>query len=191
MIAATNRDLTAEIRKGTFREDLFYRLNTIELAVPALRERADDIPRFIDHFADFYAARMAVPRWVPDAATVARFARYRWPGNVRQLAQTVERIYVLGVVPEFDDLPSDTANTDSRSAATSPVAGDGFQIPPELLNLEVLRGFAVRQALAITAGHKGRAAELLGVHINTMTRLVEESVPESSQRRIGRPRKAR
>jgi hypothetical protein len=60
-----------------------------------------------------------------------------------------------------------------------------------MLNLEALRQFAVRQALAITDGHKGRAAELLGVHINTMTRLVEEAVPAAGQRRIGRPRKAR
>jgi DNA-binding NtrC family response regulator len=189
VIAATNRDLTAEVRKGAFREDLYYRLNTIELAVPPLRERSEDIPLFIDHFAEFYAARMAVPRWTPDAATIAKFMRYPWPGNVRQLAQTIERIYVLGSVPELADAPAPepVANHGGMAAAVA----DDFQLPPELLNLETLRRFAVRQALALTDGHKGRAAELLGVHINTMTRLVEEAVPTVSQRRIGRPRKAR
>jgi DNA-binding NtrC family response regulator len=189
VIAATNRNLAAEVRKGTFREDLYYRLNTIELAVPPLRERPEDIPLFIDHFAEFYASRMAVPRWTPDAATIAQFMRYPWPGNVRQLAQTIERIYVLGSVPELADAPAPepVANHGGMAAAVA----DDFQLPPELLNLETLRRFAVRQALALTDGHKGRAAELLGVHINTMTRLVEEAVPTVSQRRIGRPRKAR
>jgi DNA-binding NtrC family response regulator len=189
VIAATNRDLAAEIRRGAFREDLFYRLNTLELAVPALRDRPDDIPLFIDHFADFYAARMDVPRWMPDAATVAKFTHYSWPGNVRQLAQTIERIYVLGTVPDLDDAPA--AEPEPPAERITAAAADDFQLPPELLNLEALRRFAVRQALAITDGHKGRAAQLLGVHLNTMTRLADEAVPESSQRRIGRPRKAR
>jgi DNA-binding NtrC family response regulator len=187
VIAATNRDLAAEVSKGNFREDLYYRLNTIELAVPPLRERPEDIPLFIDHFAEFYAARMAVPRWTPDASTIAKFMRYPWPGNVRQLAQTIERIYVLGSVPDLPDAPA--PEIPALRIASAPA--DDFQLPPELLNLEALRRFAVRQALALTDGHKGRAAELLGVHINTMTRLVEEAVPTVSQRRIGRPRKAR
>ena len=189
VIAATNRELAAEVRKGTFRQDLFYRLNTIELAVPPLRDRWEDIPLFIDHFADHYAEKMAAPRWSPDAATVAKFLGHRWPGNVRELAQTIERIYVLGTIPDLEDTaPSETAAPQAR---LSPVAAEGFQIPADLLNLEVLRRLAVRQAMAVTEGHKGRAAELLGVHINTMTRLVEDAVPASSQRRIGRPRKAR
>jgi DNA-binding NtrC family response regulator len=187
VIAATNRDLAVEVSRGTFREDLFYRLNTIELAVPPLRERPEDIPLFIDHFAEFYAARMAMPRWTPDASTIAKFMCYPWPGNVRQLAQSIERIYVLGSVPDLPDAPA--PEIPALRIASAPT--DDFQLPPELLNLETLRRFAVRQALALTDGHKGRAAELLGVHINTMTRLVEEAVPTVSQRRIGRPRKAR
>jgi DNA-binding NtrC family response regulator len=193
VIAATNRDLGAQVGKGAFREDLFYRLNTIELEIPPLRERLDDIPLFVDHFADFYAAKLGLPRWTPDEAVVARFIGHAWPGNVRQLAQTIERVYVLGVGPAlagtFPSAAAPPARATAQPASSTPSAG--FELPAELLNLEALRRFAVRQALARTDGHKGRAAELLGVHINTMTRLVEEAVPVSSQRRIGRPRKAR
>lgn len=190
VIAATNRDLAAEVLAGTFREDLYYRLNTIEIPVPPLRERPADIPLFVEHFSQFYAARLGMPLWTPDAETLDRLARHRWPGNVRQLAQTVERRYILGEMPSLADAPA-AAPAPSTPPAGPPAELAGFLLPVELLNLETLRRFAVRQALAATAGHKGRAAELLGVHLNTMTRLVEESVPESGQRRVGRPRKAR
>jgi len=189
VIAATNRDLTADIREGTFREDLYYRLNTIELAVPPLRERAADIPLFVDHFRRFFAAKFGVAPWQPDAATLARFTRYRWPGNVRQLAQVIERIYALDappMLPADDDLPGLPGMVkDTGGAGAAPLSIDA---PLPVVNLEALKKLAVRQALAMTAGHKGKAAELLGVHLNTMTRLVEEAMPEMSRRRTGRAR---
>jgi DNA-binding NtrC family response regulator len=183
VIAATNRDLTADVRAGKFREDLFYRLNTIELAVPALRDRVSDIPLFVDHFRRFFAQKFGVAAWQPDAATLNRFMRYRWPGNVRQLAQVIERVYALDAPPL---LPADDAATPAPPrppAAASPVAVDH---PLPVVNLDELRKLAVRQALAMTEGHKGKAAQLLGVHLNTMTRLVEEAMPEASLRRTGR-----
>jgi DNA-binding NtrC family response regulator len=189
VIAATNRDLSADVRDGKFREDLYYRLNTIELAVPPLRDRASDIPLFVDHFRTFFAEKFGVNPWQPDAATLSRFMRYRWPGNVRQLSQVIERVYALGTPPDIptdDDVPG--ANSHELSAvglAALPLALDQ---PLPVVNLEELRKLAVRQALAMTDGHKGRAAELLGVHINTMTRLVEEALPEASLRRTGRRR---
>ena len=106
ILAATNRVLDAEVDRGTFRADLFFRLNTIEIHVPALRERADDIPLFVRHFSAVLAARLSREAWFPDAATLDRMMRYRWPGNVRQLAQFVERVYVFGSVP---DLPEEEA----------------------------------------------------------------------------------
>ena len=184
VIAATNRDLTADVRAGKFREDLFYRLNTIELAVPALRDRPTDIPLFIDHFRFFFAAKFGVEPWTPDAATQARFMRYRWPGNVRQLAQVIERVYALDAPPL---LPADADTATLESAVVAPAvapAGSGSPLP--VVNLDELRKLAVRQALAMTEGHKGKAAQLLGVHLNTMTRLVEEAMPEASLRRTGR-----
>jgi DNA-binding NtrC family response regulator len=184
VIAATNRDLTADVRAGKFREDLFYRLNTIELAVPALRDRPTDIPLFIDHFRLFFAAKFGVEPWTPDAATQARFMRYRWPGNVRQLAQVIERVYALDAPPV---LPADEGLATVESEVVTPAvapAGSGNPLP--VVNLDELRKLAVRQALAMTEGHKGKAAQLLGVHLNTMTRLVEEAMPEASLRRQGR-----
>ena len=180
VVAATNRDLAAEVRKGTFREDLYYRLNTIELAVPPLRERLADIPLFVEHFARHCSEKFSRPLWEPDAETIARFMRYRWPGNIRQLAQTIERIYAFGAVPELPDEPPETPE---------PIAPVNETRPPEVerqlpvLNLDELRRLAVRQALAVTAGHKGQAAQLLGVHLNTMTRFVAEAVPEASRQR--------
>jgi DNA-binding NtrC family response regulator len=191
VIAATNRDLTAYVREGKFREDLYYRLNTIELAVPPLRDRSADIPLFVDHFRLFFAERFGVAPWQPDAGALARFMRYRWPGNVRQLSQVIERIYALGGPPTLPD-NDDVAAPESQDLPASAIAGLPLTIenPLPLVNLEELRKLAVRQALAMTDGHKGKAAQLLGVHLNTMTRLVEEAMPEMSQRRTGRRRVA-
>ena len=186
VVAATNRQLEAAIDEGTFREDLFFRLNTIEIVVPPLRERADDIPMFLDHFCRHFAERFEVEVWEPDAAMLARLVSYGWPGNVRQLAQVVERYYALGELPV---LPDQTAAEQAPSLPTAPEpangglgnVGDEALLPA--LNLETLRRIAVRQALALTNGHKGKAAALLGVHINTMTKLVEEAAPGHSRRR--------
>lgn len=184
VIAATNRDLTADIRAGRFREDLFYRLNTIELAVPPLRDRPTDIPLFVDHFRLFFAEKFGVTPWQPDAATLARFMRYRWPGNVRQLAQVIERVYALDAPPS---LPTDADAAAVPSPASLPLPlPASIDNPLPVVNLDELRKLAVRQALAMTDGHKGKAAQLLGVHLNTMTRLVEEAMPEASLRRTGR-----
>ena len=182
VIAATNRDLTDDIRTGKFREDLFYRLNTIELAVPPLRERVADIPRFVDHFRRFFAAKFGVAPWQPDAATMAQFMRYRWPGNVRQLAKVIERVYALDAPPILP-VHDDSVTMEQASTAALP-SGNDISLP--VVNLEELKKIAVRQALAMTDGHKGKAAQLLGVHLNTITRLVEEALPEASRRRQGR-----
>ncbi len=190
VIAATNRDLTAEIREGRFREDLFYRLNTIELAVPPLRDRVSDIPLFVDHFRRHFAEKFSMAAWEPDASTLARFMRYRWPGNVRQLCQIVERVYALGqppMLPDGDDIPApESQDLSAEAIAALPLTID---TPLPIVNLEELRKMAVRQALAMTDGHKGKAAQLLGVHLNTMTRLVEEAMPEASRRRVRAPRR--
>ena len=96
VIAATNRDLEAEVDAGTFRKDLLYRLNTVHLAVPPLRARPEDIPRFIHHFAAHFSREYGVPLWQPDEDLIERLTAHSWPGNVRQLAQTVQRVYKIG-----------------------------------------------------------------------------------------------
>jgi transcriptional regulator with PAS, ATPase and Fis domain len=101
VVAATNRDLQAEVMKGTFREDLYFRLNMIELRIPPLRERPEDIPEFIDFFADQYARSYRMERWQPSPETITEFSAFDWPGNVRQLSHVIEQAYVLQMEPEL------------------------------------------------------------------------------------------
>jgi len=171
VVAATNRDLQSEVMKGTFREDLYFRLNMIELRIPPLRERPEDIPEFIDFFADQYARSYRMERWQPSPETITEFSAFDWPGNVRQLSHVIEQAYVLQMEPE---LP----------ARSRPVAAVVMEEPEELtltadgklpfVDLNMLRKCAVKQALEMTRGHKSRAAKLLGVHPNTMTRIIAE-----------------
>jgi DNA-binding NtrC family response regulator len=159
VVAATNRDLELEVIEGRFREDLYYRLNMVEFNVPPLRNRVDDIPQFVDYFSRKFAARYQRPLWRPNSETIREFCEYRWPGNVRQLANIIEQAYVLDCEPRLPDRPS----TQRLADASLP-----------FMDLGQLRRAAVRQALRATRGHKSRAARLLGVHPNTMTRLLAQ-----------------
>lgn len=159
VIAATNRDLEVEVAEGRFREDLYYRLNMVELRVPALRDRNEDIPQFVEFFSERFAGKYARPRWRPDADRLREFCEYAWPGNLRQLSQVIEQSYVLDCEPV---LPS------ARNSV-----GPTSRLPS--MNLDKLRSLALKQALQATGGHKGRAAKLLGVHANTLTRLLAQS----------------
>jgi DNA-binding NtrC family response regulator len=159
VVAATNRDLELEVIEGRFREDLYYRLNMVEFNVPPLRHRVDDIPQFVEYFSRKFAARYQRPLWRPSGEAMREFCEYRWPGNVRQLANIIEQAYVLDCEPRLPDRP----NTQRLADASLP-----------FMDLGQLRRAAVRQALRATRGHKSRAARLLGVHPNTMTRLLAQ-----------------
>jgi DNA-binding NtrC family response regulator len=159
VVAATNRDLELEVAEGRFREDLYYRLNMVEFQVPPLRQRVDDIPQFVEYFSRKFAARYERPLWKPSADTLREFCEYRWPGNVRQLANIIEQAYVLDCEPRLPERPM----TQRAIETTLP-----------FMDLSQLRRAAVQQALRATRGHKSRAARLLGVHPNTMTRLLAQ-----------------
>lgn len=171
VIAATNRDLVTEVAAGRFREDLFYRLNMVELRMPPLRERVDDIPELIEFFSNRFSTKYRRPLWRPDATTLRDFCEFEWPGNVRQLSHIIEQSYVLDAAPS---LP--------RSDAVN-------RVPSALpyFNLGRLREEAVRQALEATRGHKGRAAKLLGVHPNTLTRLLSQPATDGGERPAAPP----
>jgi DNA-binding NtrC family response regulator len=158
VIAATNRNLETEVAEGRFREDLYYRLNMVELQVPALRKRMEDIPQFVDFFANRFAKQYQRAVWRPTAEELQSFCEYSWPGNVRQLSHVIEQGYVLGTTP---CVPSAKQSVDNS------------RLP--YFNLMKLREAAIKQALQATGGHKGRAARLLGVHANTLTRLLDQS----------------
>jgi DNA-binding NtrC family response regulator len=159
IIAATNRRLDEEVAEGKFREDLYYRLNLVELRMPPLRERTADIPLFIDYFSAKFAKRYEQPVWRPNADELAAFCEYSWPGNIRQLSYVLEQSYVLQCTPAVP----------GRSALEELGRCD---LP--FTDLCRLRRAAVEQALRTAGGHKGRAAKMLGVHPNTMTRLLGE-----------------
>ncbi|MEM9352581.1 MAG: sigma-54 dependent transcriptional regulator [Planctomycetota bacterium] len=159
VVAATNRDLELDVAEGRFREDLYYRLNLVELQMPPLRDRVQDIPLFVDYFSQKLAARYDQPVWQPTPEVLRRFCEYRWPGNIRQLSYVIEQAYVLQCEPQ---LPGESAEGDRQ----------GADLP--FTNLSKLRRAALEQALRTTGGHKGRAAQLLGVHPNTLTRLLSQ-----------------
>ena len=158
IIAATNRDLEVEVAEGRFREDLYFRLNMVHLQVPALRQRVQDIPAFIRFFSEKFALQYDREPWHPTNEELSEFCEYHWPGNIRQLSHAIEQAYVL------DARPSVPRSKTRPAVETS--------LP--FFNLERLRLTALRQALKATRGHKGKAARLLGVHANTLTRMLAE-----------------
>lgn len=163
VIAATNRDLEKEVYEGRFREDLYYRLNMVELHVPPLRERVDDIPHFVQYFSSRFAGKYGRNVWQPTQEQLQEFCEFPWQGNLRQLGHVIEQAYVLDCEP------------------TLPNKRPGSTATPALpcTDLSKLRRLAVEQALRSTQGHKGRAAKLLGVHPNTMTRLLAQITDET------------
>jgi two-component system response regulator HydG len=102
VLAATHRDLEAEVRRGTFREDLFYRLNVVALHIPPLRERPEDIPVLARHFLDRFAERFGMPVPINPEPLIDRLAGHSWPGNVRELENAIERVIALSTEGELD-----------------------------------------------------------------------------------------
>jgi transcriptional regulator with GAF, ATPase, and Fis domain len=165
VVAATNRDLEKMIREGTFREDLYYRLNVIALHLPALRERREDIPLLASHFAALTSRRLGRPvaGFTPEAR--ACLQRYDWPGNVRELANAVERAIVLGegdlIRPE--DLPEILLDA-------GPPPGSAGARYHEVLHETKKR--LILDTLAEARGNVTKAAAVLGLHPNYLHRLI-------------------
>jgi two-component system, NtrC family, response regulator AtoC len=168
VIAATHRDLDAMIQDGSFREDLFYRLDVIPIEIPPLRERRQDIPAMAEHFRDEVNAREG--RQVQGFAldVMQRLCSYDWPGNVRELENLVERLVVVatGRMVVIDDLPPNlrTSVIDLESA-TLELPSSGVDLRTLLSQLE---DKLIGQALERTGGNKNRAAELLGMNRTTL-----------------------
>ena len=171
VIAATNKDLEEAVKRGTFREDLYYRLNVLRVEMPALRSRADDVALLAQHFVETYGREFNRPVRGLSRATEEAFRQYAWPGNVRELRNLVERAVLLS---EHDMLePSDFDTL--RSARGRSATGDGgFDLPPEGVNLEAVEKSFVLQALERTGGNQTRAAVLLGLHRDQIRYRVEK-----------------
>jgi len=157
VIAATNVDLRAALEQGTFREDLYYRLNVVPLNIPALRERKEDIPYLAAHFAKKFNAELT-------EGAIERLMSYHWPGNVRELENVIERSALLAAGPRVEaaDIKIDTAQR-ARPAAT---AADHFI--PEGMTLDEYEQSIIREALKRANGNKSQAARLLGLTRNAL-----------------------
>ena len=171
VIAATNRDLQAEVKAGRFREDLYYRLSVVELAVPALRDRREDIPALLDHFlAEFGRKDGQVYHLHPEARGVLE--AYAWPGNVRELSNAVENLTQLsrGLEITVDDLPPKIQADVLKKALRRPVEG---QAQPNLVEDWPSLDELERRYIQLLIGkhkEKQRIAEILGVDRTTLYR---------------------
>jgi DNA-binding NtrC family response regulator len=173
VIAATNADLRAALENGTFREDLYYRLNVLPLNIPPLRQRKVDIPYLADHFVKKIAKDMGRPCRLSDEA-LERLMAYEWPGNVRELENAIERSIVLcsGDVLRADDIKLDTNRT-------RPVQSANFL--PDGMNLDQYEQSIIREALRRANGNKSQAARLLGITRNALRyRLTQMGIEDSA-----------
>ncbi|HEY4762768.1 MAG TPA: sigma-54 dependent transcriptional regulator [Candidatus Sulfotelmatobacter sp.] len=162
VLSATNSDLSAACASGQFREDLLFRLNTVEIHLPALRERREDIPALAAHFLARYAARYRRPVQGFDSAAVQTLMQYSWPGNVRELDHTIERAVLMCRTEEIQ--PADL----SLSSQRAPSQG------LEDLSLEAVETMLVRKALQRYQGNVSQAAEALGLSRGALYRRMEK-----------------
>jgi DNA-binding NtrC family response regulator len=168
VVAATNRNLEEEVKKGKFREDLYYRLNVLPIALPPLRARADDIPRLADYFVDTYNTefRKRVRRVAPE--TMKRLQSYGWPGNIRELRNSIERAMLLA---DGEDL---TDKDFPLATGSAPRLTEGVQLPAHGIDLESLERSLVVQALERSGWNQTRAASLLGLNRDQIRYRIEK-----------------
>jgi DNA-binding NtrC family response regulator len=156
IVAATNCDLRQEVKGGRFREDLYYRLNVVNIHLPPLRERRGDIPLLIDHFLGKKKGARVKKKLTREA--MAALQRYDWPGNIRELANVIERAIILSSGAEIgiDDLAIQVPGPDA-----------------ETKTLAELEREHISKTLALVAGNKTRAARTLGISLRNLYRKIE------------------
>ena len=188
VIAATHQNLDSNVKEGSFREDLYHRLNVIRLHLPALRERVEDIPELADHFLQITAKELDIETKRLRPQSLDLFSRYDWPGNVRQLENACRRATIMAPAQEIDveDLP-DELRADDGAQLRAP--GDDWEMALKkwaerqvvstktpVLDEAIPRfeRIMIRVALAQTRGRRQDAARLLGWGRNTLTRKIKE-----------------
>ena len=171
VIAATNRDLEAAVRQGGFRQDLFFRLNVVQIKLPPLLERKSDIPLLVSSFLEKFSEKNGAVRTISEDAMV-RLMAYDWPGNVRELENAIERAVALGSGPilHVGDLPSNLQYGASERMPRN----------DELLPLDELERRAILRALRESAGDKLAAARLLGIGKTTLYRKLKQYGAQST-----------
>ena len=181
LIAATNRDLRAALEEGTFREDLYYRLNVVPIDIPPLREHKEDIPDLVDHFFNRFARENGKDIHAITPGALKLLMDYHWPGNVRQLENIVERGVALAAGPLLD---VDDIHLDQRgpAAATLSAGEGGVPFLPEGMTLELWEDEMIREAMRRANGNKSEAARLLGLSRNALRyRLAKLGVADEAE----------
>jgi transcriptional regulator with PAS, ATPase and Fis domain len=160
LISSTNRPPADAIRDGLLRDDLFYRISTITIHVPPLRERTDDIQLLTDHFLSTYAKKYERPITGVSQAAYQRLFSHAWPGNVRELQNVIERAVLLAKGNKIEplDLPFDNGSLPEGAAQN-----DAWDVPPNM-TLEDIEKLVIEKTLQRTGGNKQAAANLLGIY---------------------------
>jgi DNA-binding NtrC family response regulator len=184
IIAATHRDLKAEVAAGRFRLDLYYRLNVFAMRLPPLRERIGDIPLLVEHFLESSRAK-GMPAMDLSEEWLDAFRSYDWPGNVRELKHCIERLSAMQSEngPQFEDLPTalryvpaaKAASALSRDQFESP-AVPGFRLTPPspVISLPESERRTITHALQATGGERGKTARMLGIGRTTLYRKMKQ-----------------
>lgn len=210
VLAASNRDLAREVKRGAFREDLFYRLNVVSLRVPPLRDRREEIPVLVEHFLERYGQEHGCPPLSVSETTLRRLTQYDWPGNVRELENIVKRIVILGseaVVDELQELERsaalDAPQSDAPATGGPPGDGQWGELGSDALGLkEVVRKVAedaerrvLKTVLDQVRWRRVEAAQLLRISYKTLLekikyyeldRRLAEPAPAAPPRFVGR-----
>jgi DNA-binding NtrC family response regulator len=185
LVAATNRDLRAALEQGTFREDLYYRLNVVPISIPPLREHKEDIPYLVDHFIERFSREAGKQMSGITPGALNMLLNFHWPGNVRELENIIERAVAFANDATIDvqDIRLDLSPVRDRPATSSAggVAASG-PFPPEGMTLEQYEDEIIREAVHRANGNKSQAARLLGLSRNALRyRLSKMGVPDDAE----------
>ncbi|MGH8091835.1 MAG: sigma 54-interacting transcriptional regulator, partial [Rudaea sp.] len=162
VIAASARDLDVQVKAGAFREELYYLLNVLPLAVPPLRERAEDVPELLHLYADFFAGRDRLHGRHFTSAAQKRLCAYAWPGNVRELRNLVQRVLVMGGAADVETAEVEAALGAVASAVTPSTAGIDFDLPLREAREQFERAYLLHQ-LQQAGGSVGKLAKAAGM----------------------------
>jgi DNA-binding NtrC family response regulator len=168
-MAATNKDLSEEIRRNRFREDLFYRLNVVEINIPPLRQRMEDLPSLVESFLDGFKKKYNKPAIKMSTAALKTLENFDWPGNIRELRNVVERAVVLSRSEEIvpDDFP--------EKIRQKPLPADEFSSEDQIMPLAEMERIYVKRVLEFTKGNKLQAARLLDIDPKTLRSKLQEN----------------
>jgi two-component system NtrC family response regulator len=175
VISATNRSLEDEVKKGRFREDLYYRLNVMAVPLPPLRDRRDDIPALVSHYIDTFNVEFRKKIRGVSPSSLEALRAYHWPGNVRELRNAVERAMLLSESAELNE-----SNFPVLSAPGGDVSS-GMNLPVSGINLEALERSLVVQALERSGWNQTKAATMLGLNRDQIRYRIEKFELEKPQ----------